>query len=74
VTEKSIIEAVAQGERITLESPVGEVMDEPFPQLDQSAPLTVVTELLKYDPAVLLTRKGKITGIITKSDLLKTIC
>ena len=73
VSEKSILDAISKGEKITLESPVEEVMDEPFPQLDQGVSTNLVAELLKYNSAVLLTKKGKITGIVTKSDLLKTI-
>jgi predicted transcriptional regulator len=73
VTEKSILESLSSGEKITLESLVEEVMEQPFPQLDQETPIPAVSELLKYNQAVLLTKKGKLTGIVTKSDLLKII-
>jgi predicted transcriptional regulator len=73
VSEKSILDSLASGEKITLQSLIEEVMDEPFPQLDQSVPIDLVTEVLRYNQAILLTKKGKITGIVTKSDLLKII-
>ena len=52
---------------------VYEIMDDPFPQVGEDAPVSLVTSLLKFYPAVLVQRKGKILGIITKADLLGII-
>jgi predicted transcriptional regulator len=52
---------------------VGEIMGEEFPQATPSTPLRTVTELLKSSPAVLVTSKGKIRGIITKADVLSVV-
>ncbi|MCW4051456.1 MAG: CBS domain-containing protein [Candidatus Bathyarchaeota archaeon] len=52
---------------------VRDIMDESFPQVAEDAPLSLLSNLLKYYPAVLVQRKGEIAGIVTKADLLGTI-
>jgi len=49
---------------------VSDIMDEPFPQVGEDAPVSLLTNLLKFYPAVLVQRKGSIVGIVTKADLL----
>jgi len=49
---------------------VSEIMDEPFPQVGEDAPVSLLTNLLKFYPAVLVQRKEGIVGIVTKADLL----
>jgi len=52
---------------------VKEVMGEPFPQISENTPVKIISYLLTEYQAVLVSREGKIVGIITKSDLLKTV-
>ena len=52
---------------------VSEIMDEPFPQVGEDAPVSLLTNLLKFYPAVLVQRKGTIVGIVTKADMLGII-
>jgi predicted transcriptional regulator len=52
---------------------VSEIMDEPFPQVGEDAPVSLLTNLLKFYPAVLVQKKGDIVGIITKADLIGII-
>ena len=49
---------------------VSEIMDEPFPQVGEDAPVSLLTNLLKFYSAVLVQRKGGIVGIVTKADIL----
>ncbi len=49
------------------------IMEEAFPRIDESTPVDVISSLLQYGPAVLVTRKNETVGIITKADLLKII-
>jgi predicted transcriptional regulator len=49
---------------------VRDIMDESWPIVAEDAPLSLLTNLLKYYPAVLVQRKGSVVGIITKADLL----
>jgi len=52
---------------------VGDVMEPPFPTVDEKAPVSLAAELLKHYNAVLTTARGEVQGIVTKSDLLKLI-
>jgi cystathionine beta-synthase len=58
--------------RELLESPVSEVMEEGFPVVDVDAPSAEVTRRLQESPAVLVEEYGRITGIITRHDVLDT--
>ena len=53
------------------ERSVRSIMSEAFPVVTEETPLATVTSLLLIASAVLVGRKGKITGIITSSDVLK---
>lgn len=52
---------------------VYEIMDECFPIIPEETNLTLVKEILMEYQAVLTQRNGKITGIITKADILKIL-
>lgn len=75
ISEKTIVERFMEGENgpTLAERPVSEVMDEAFPQVGEEAPLSILTALLRVYPAVLVSRRGRIIGIVTKADLLKTL-
>jgi predicted transcriptional regulator len=47
-----------------------EVMDKPFPVVSSDDSIDILPSLLDFHPAVLVSEKGRIRGIITKSDLL----
>jgi len=58
-------------EPATLDRPVQDVMDAPFPVVDADLPVDRLTTLLSREtPAALVRRDGKITGIVTRYDLL----
>ena len=67
LTELSIIENVGKLNRGTK---VSEIMAEAPPQVPEDMPLSVIVKLLKSSDCVLVTKHGKLAGIITKSDLL----
>ncbi len=50
---------------------VEKIMEEPFPMVNKSTDMDVIYKLLQNFRAVLVLDKGKIIGIITKSDLIK---
>jgi predicted transcriptional regulator len=52
---------------------VREVMEQPFPVIGEEENLTKIRKLLEMFDAILTSDKGKLTGIITKSDLLKVL-
>ncbi len=52
---------------------VREALEEPLPSTSETAPLNIISSMLKNAPAVMIMDKGKIKGIVTKADLLKII-
>ncbi|HZY70992.1 MAG TPA: CBS domain-containing protein [Thermoplasmata archaeon] len=52
---------------------VRDVMEPPFPTLDERAPVSLAAGLLQHYSAVLTTGRGQLNGIVTRSDLLKLV-
>jgi len=75
ISEKTILNQVTVGKELSQLSQrlVEEIMEEAPPRIDENAPLPLVSSLLHAYPAVLVTKKGKVIGIITKADLFKVI-
>lgn len=75
ISEKALLDQILKlGDPSKLSKvTVEEVMEEVFPQIDETTPLTVISSLLQYSSATLVTRKGLVTGIVTKADLLKMV-
>lgn len=70
VSESSILDQIQQGKNIT-ELKVNQVMNETPPILSEESDIDLVTNTLKYHPLILISKYGKITGIITKADVLR---
>ena len=75
ISEKTMLSQVSAGKDLAEVSalPVGDVMDESFPQVREDAPLPLISSLLQVYPAVLISKRGKVVGIVTKADLLKML-
>jgi len=75
ISEKTVLDQILKvGDPAKLSKvAVEEVMEQAFPQVDEMTPLTAISSLLQYSPAVLVTKKGLVAGIITKADMLKII-
>ena len=58
------------GDRDLLGASVGQLMEPGFPVIDVEASSPEVTRLLRRHPAVLVEEFGRITGIITRHDML----
>lgn len=67
VSDKTIVRNL---DKISGSTKVVELMEGPFPTINCGEKMEVVKTLLGYHPAVLVTDRGKIIGILTKSDLL----
>ena len=75
LTEKIILEKLVSApnpDDVSKQS-VENIMDEAFPTVSEETPLSTVSALLQYEPAVLVAKRGRILGIITRADLLKVI-
>lgn len=52
---------------------VSEVMGESYPVIPSGSVVDVVADLLRHYRAVLVEKEGRLAGIITKADLLKSV-
>jgi len=75
ITEETLLARLSDG--ITLDTlhktKVSEIMDEAFPRVVESTPIAIINALLQHNKAVMITKKEKIVGMITKADLLKVV-
>ena len=68
---EGVLAAKGLEDQKVLDRSVGDVMDAPFPVVEDGQPVDSVVKLVsKSNPAVLVRRHGAITGILTRSDLL----
>lgn len=75
ITEQTLLDILLEGRNLKdiSEQPVNSIMGTVFPVIGHETPLRAITELLRFSSAVLVSEKnGKISGIITKADLLNT--
>lgn len=74
VSERDIVHALSGATKEELvDVPVSEVMGPPFPAVEPGTSVEAALRLLEDRPAVLVMEKGKVIGIVTKSDLLHTL-
>jgi len=75
ISEKTILSQITAAKDISqvAQKLVEEIMEEAPPQIDENAPLSLISNLLHVYPAVLVAKKGKTIGIITKADLFKIL-
>lgn len=75
VSEKTILRQILAGKDLREISrlPTERIMEEAFPQINEDAPLPLISSLLQTYSAVLVSKKGEIVGIITKADLLRML-
>jgi predicted transcriptional regulator len=73
IAEKAIMDNIVSGisPQELSSMRVSKVMSEAFPQIDEKAPLSLISTLLQYHPAVVVMKRGQVAGIITKADLLR---
>jgi predicted transcriptional regulator len=75
ISEKTILNQILAGRFLDQISKlqIKEVMDESLPQVNEDAPLSLISSLLQVYSAVLISNKGDVNGIITKADFLKLL-
>ncbi|MFT7615340.1 MAG: putative transcriptional regulator [Candidatus Woesearchaeota archaeon] len=67
ISESSLIDALLQNQHAKL---VKDIMIDPPPVVPHTTSLQLVSQLLKEHDIVLITKKGAISGIISRTDLL----
>lgn len=70
VSESSILEQVQQGRDIK-DLKIQEVMSDTPPVISEETDINLVTNMLKYHSIILVSSYGQLTGVITKSDILR---
>lgn len=73
ISEKIVLDVVSNGKSLSdvLNKKVESAMDEALPRISEDESIDVISALLQSNAAVLVTKKGKVVGIITKADLFK---
>ncbi len=66
VSEVDLLEAL-----LSKKAKVEEVMEEAPPIISRDAPLSLLVQLLKYCPMLVVNDKGRFVGVITKADILR---
>jgi cystathionine beta-synthase len=54
-----------------LQSDVAEIMSPPIPMIESADPLEIAFAELEHGPAVLVASRGRVDGVLTRSDLLE---
>lgn len=70
ISESTIVRSLG---KISPSTRVSEVMEECFPIVPEDASISLVRQILMEYQAVLTQKNGRITGIITRADLLKVL-
>ncbi len=73
ISEQAILSNFSTDAKKIARMKVHDAMEEAFPTALLTTPISAIAYLLRHHSAVLVMQKGKIAGIITKADLLKTI-
>lgn len=68
VTESAILEASTRNDFKMLDA--SDIMSDAPPLINEKTPLSSIRELLRHGPIVLVSKNGKIAGVITKADIL----
>lgn len=75
ISERSISNRLLKvaNPKLLMSREVSEVMDEGFPMIAEDTPISIAIPLLQHFQAVLTTKKGHVTGIVTNADLVRMI-
>jgi predicted transcriptional regulator len=71
ITEESIIRNLSSN---IAEEKVRNIMGPPLPTVSEETPVDAIRQILERHQGVLVAKGKEVVGIITRSDLLKTIC
>ena len=73
ISEKTILDKITSGESMEIlqSEKIEDVMEDPFATISEDTPISSVATLLQHNQSLLILKKSKVSGIITKSDLLK---
>jgi predicted transcriptional regulator len=70
ITEATLLQAISEGSPIS-KLTAKEVMADAPPIIPSTTPLAAAVQLLEHTAIIIVTERGAIAGIVTRSDLLK---
>lgn len=74
ISEEGIMKAMNSGSSEEVgRGGIQRVMEPSPPMVDEATPAKLLISLIKFSKAILTSQRGKVTGIITASDLLRLI-
>ncbi len=73
VSENTILEMIAKPKHDIASARIIDVMQDAPPIISEHTGLSAITPLLRYFPIVIVRKKEKITGVITKADMLHAL-
>ena len=75
ITENTILKMIMSGNSIEniADTKIEKIMSDALPRVSEDTPFSILSILLQHNQGILITKKGKVIGIITKIDLLKGI-
>ncbi|MGQ9468376.1 MAG: CBS domain-containing protein [Nitrososphaerales archaeon] len=73
ITEKALIKKLSEEEspKMLFMRRVKEVMEPPFPTVNEDTPIDLLIPMLNFYPAILVMKGKNIAGIVTRADILK---
>jgi len=73
LSETDIISSIADNKKDVGKIRIEEVMKDAPPVVSRNTSVSAVSNLLRFFPMVLVSHRGKIEGVITKADILRTL-
>jgi len=75
ISDETLLSRLSSGQPLSSlhKTKIEDVMDEPFPRVVETTPLSVINALLQHNKAVLITKKESVVGLITKANLLSVV-
>ena len=69
ISETTLLESFMNGKG----EKIRDIMQEAPPIINKNTPLRAVSDLLRFFPILIVSDRGKLTGVITKSDLIRNV-
>lgn len=73
ISEKSVLDRLAGGESDVSSRKTESIMGEPYPAVSEMTPFSAVIALLQHNQAIMVVKKERVAGIITKADIFKVL-
>lgn len=73
VSEKTVLELITKPKYDLSSARISDVMHDVPPIISEHTGLSAITPLLRYFPIIIVKKKEKITGVITKADMLHAL-